>query len=330
VANWEDVGFFGRGERDPDGVDPAERLGAGDVPTAAGDRLSELSSSGMFTSTLSVNEFALLTDLGPQPIAQVLGASVYQVGWQNLPPEAQWAGQDFSGQLFTISQAWGEARRLAFDRLREEARVVGAHSVVGVRLARGEHDWARRAVDFVVSGTAIRMPGPDPAANRPVLLSDLSGQDYWRLSAGGWEPAGLLATTSVMFVSQGRGTRWRRRTSVMSNQEIHEFSDGFSTARRSAVADLRAQARSASAEGVVGISLHYEMSRGNFTVIGRQQTSSGLSPTTIGMGGDMARRGDDKRSGLVFTVHAVGTAIRRSKGVSGSKRTMMVNLGGAL
>ena len=40
----------------------------------------------MFTSGLSVNEFALLDRLGPSPLAQVMGASVVQAGWQYLPP----------------------------------------------------------------------------------------------------------------------------------------------------------------------------------------------------------------------------------------------------
>jgi uncharacterized protein YbjQ (UPF0145 family) len=41
-----------------------------------------------FTSGLSVNEFALLRRLGPEPLAQVMGASVVRAGWQYLPPLA--------------------------------------------------------------------------------------------------------------------------------------------------------------------------------------------------------------------------------------------------
>jgi hypothetical protein len=43
---------------------------------------------------------------------------------------------------------------------------------VGVRLSRGEHDWARSTVDYVVNGTGIRRPGSD-RPDRPVL-TDLS------------------------------------------------------------------------------------------------------------------------------------------------------------
>jgi uncharacterized protein YbjQ (UPF0145 family) len=323
------VGFFGDAGAGPGG-DELPGPGVSGVPVAGFARLSELGSAGMFTSALSVNEFALLSDLGPQPLAQVLGASVYQVGWQYLPPEARWAGRDFSVQLDVVSAAWRDARRLAFDRLEEEARVVGADAVVGVQLRRGKQDWARHSVDFVVSGTAIRLPGSDLDTHRPLVLSDLSVQDYWKLISGGWEAAGLLAATSVVFVSQGRGTRWRRRTSVTSNQELHEFSDGFSGARKAVVGDLRSQARSANADGVVGVSLHYEMGRGSFALSNVGRAPTGVSVTTVAIGGDLMSVGSDKRSGLVFTVHAVGTAIRRNQRPNRPIPQTAVGLGGAL
>ena len=274
----------------------------------------EASDARLFTSTLSVKEFAVLASLGPRPVAQVLGASVYQVGSQNLPAEAQWAGDDFTFPLLTISGAWGEARRLAFERLEEEARVLGADGVVGVRLARGEHDWAERAVDFVVSGTAIRLPGP--GSHQSPVLSDLSVQDFWKLHSIGCEPAGIVAATSTMFVSQGRGTRWQRRRTVMSNQEIYEFSAGFSSARRAAVLDLRDQARSVGADGVVGVYFQYEMAKQELRIDRRAGQASGLSPASIAMGAnpaDFGGGGGDKRDGFVFTFHAAGTAIRRGR-----------------
>lgn len=329
TANPTRVGFFGRDDDKRDEAESLDRIIDGGVPLAAETRLSELNMTGLFTSTLSVSEFALLSGLGPTPIAQVLGAAVHQVGWQYLPPQAQWAGNDLFCQLDSVSQAWDHARRNAFDRLREEARLVGADAVVGVHLRRGKHEWARHSVDFVVSGTAIRLPGSDPAALPALLLSDLSVQDYWKLMGGGWSPAGLLATTSVFFVSQGFRTRWQRRLAVMKNQELIEFSDGFSAARRTAVADLRSQARSASANGIVGVSLQYEIARGKFAVRGVGQGGTGLSPQTIGLGGDMPSGGADKRAGVVITVHSVGTAIRHDHAAGSSAPRTTLSLGGA-
>ncbi len=320
------MGFFGRDDGDSDAGD---RLGAGQVPLEAEGRLSELGAD-LFSSTLSVNEFALLSELGPRPIGQVLGASVHQVGWQYLPPHAQWAGSDLFCQMYTVSQAWDQARRNAFARVREEARLIGADAVVGVQLRRGTHDWARNSVDFVVNGTAIRVPGSE-GSSQTVVLSDLSAQDYWKLSSGGWAPAGLVAATSVFFVSQGFGTRWKRRRSVMNNQELLEFSDGFSAARRAVVTDLRGQAESVNADGIVGMSFHYEITRGRFPVAGVGQGPSGLSAGTMAIGGDLVRTGgSDKRTGVVITMHAVGTAIRRQRTAERPAPRAMLSLGGAL
>jgi hypothetical protein len=99
------MGFFdgaSGGDREPVDAGALEFTG---VPQVAADRLQALESHGMFSGTLSANEFALLTDLGPQPLAQVMGASVYQVGWQYLHPDAQWGGSDFHARLDRVNQA---------------------------------------------------------------------------------------------------------------------------------------------------------------------------------------------------------------------------------
>ena len=324
----EGMSFFARPEGGPGDSDRFGRH----VPVAAQERLAGLAAGDLFSSTLSVNEFALLSELGPQPIGQVLGASVHQVGWQYLPPHAQWAGSDLFCQMYTVSQAWADARRSAFRRLQEEARLVGADAVVGVHLKRGAHDWAKNSVDFVVNGTAIRTPGSAVDSKSPLVLSDLSVQDYWKLRGVGWGPAGLVAATSVYFVSQGSQTRWRRRLSTMSNQEVFEFSDAFSAARRAVVGDLRGQAQSVKADGIVGVSFQYEIKRGKFAVAGVGRTSSGVSSTTMAIGGGelVPLGGSDKRDGVVITMHAVGTAIRREPTIDRPAPQSILSLGGVL
>jgi uncharacterized protein YbjQ (UPF0145 family) len=322
------VGFFSKDSDESAGGDPKDWIAADAIPPLAEARLAELNASDLFTSTLSANEFALLSDLGPRPLAQVLGASVYKIGWEYLPAEAQWGGSDLFWQLETITKAWSNARRGAFERLRDEARMIGADAVVGVHLRRGRHDWAKHTVDFVVSGTGIRHPGSEPDVAATPMLSDLSVQDYWRLTSGGWSPAGLLASTSVVFVSQGFRTRMRRRVSIARNQELLEFSDGFSGARHSVMTDLRAQAKAANADGVVGVSFEYEIGHGKFAVRGVGRQGSQVSQTTVAMGGAMPMGGADKRSGVVITVHAVGTAIRRNHGAAKPpSATALMNLG---
>src|SRR5580692_875545 len=78
------MGFLHRGDGDP--RTEAEATDGPELTERAHERLEDLSGSGaIFTSGLSVNEFALLRGLGPTPLAQVMGASVVRAGWQYLP-----------------------------------------------------------------------------------------------------------------------------------------------------------------------------------------------------------------------------------------------------
>jgi len=68
------MGFFGRGEEhEKEQSEGLARIEEGGIPTRAEERLKTLATDAtLFTSGLSVNEFALLGRLGPQPLAQVM------------------------------------------------------------------------------------------------------------------------------------------------------------------------------------------------------------------------------------------------------------------
>jgi uncharacterized protein YbjQ (UPF0145 family) len=81
------AGFFARRQGgDGEQAESLARIESGGIPARAQERLRALATEGsLFTSGLSVNEFALLDRLGPKPLAQVMGASVVRTGWQYLP-----------------------------------------------------------------------------------------------------------------------------------------------------------------------------------------------------------------------------------------------------
>jgi uncharacterized protein YbjQ (UPF0145 family) len=343
------MGFFARGGgQDDEQSEGLARIEAGGIPAGAEERLKMLGSGGsLFTSGLSVNEFALLGRLGPQPLAQVMGASVVQTGWQYLPaldpapvvvPRGRMSayGPTSSGyqldntftepsmaqvrsykwhatvvcELDTLTDAWNLARRRALDRLTEEALQVGADAVVGVHLHRSDHDLGRGTIEYVVTGTAIRVPGSDAGA-WPVL-TDVSVQDYWRLRSTGREPAGLLATTEVVFASPPYSTRLRRARQARQNQELEELSRGFHAARDTIRARLLGQVSDAHAEGAVGVEFAHHVHREKLAVAssltGGMQRGWRLGrlgiPYKVSGGSDVERRG------WVITMHAAGTAIR--------------------
>jgi Putative heavy-metal-binding len=117
------MGFFSGHGADAEGSDQkdAKDWTEGGIPLASERRLQALGSEGsLFTSGLSVNEFALLDKMRLRPLAQVMGASVLRVGWQYLPalPPGVWISsgswqapytgrsQSFPGPLAGSSRSW--------------------------------------------------------------------------------------------------------------------------------------------------------------------------------------------------------------------------------
>src|SRR6185369_12774949 len=97
------------------------------LPEQAKQRLQEMSRRKFFTSDLSVNEFLLVREAGFDPVGLVMGSSIYHIGFQ--------MGRVFQNmELDVLSQAMYHARELAMTRMEEEADILGADGIVGVRL----------------------------------------------------------------------------------------------------------------------------------------------------------------------------------------------------
>ena len=263
-------------------------LAAGGLPLAASERMTALAAEGgaaVFGSDLAVEEYALLARLGIVPVTLVMGSSIYHVGWQG--------GMAFmAGEIASLSDAYNECRRVALGRLLEEARTCGADAVVGVRITQGAHDWAPGSTEFIAVGTAVRLPAAIKGAQ--TVLTDLSGQEYWKLCAGGVRPVGIAAQTSVHYVpatwqtqmTQGGmyGGGWR-------NQELTDFTQGVYAARETAMAYLTRQARELGGDGVVGVKI--------------EQRSVGHRVAGLGY----------EREDLIVTFNVIGTVIREEPGL---------------
>ena len=258
-------------------------LERGELPLRAQERLGEMGKSGcgFFTSDLSVGEFALVDAIGLRPLAQVMGSSIYHVGWQQRPGSFGMQMGGISQELRVVSQAWNTARLRAFARLEQEAMLVGADAMVGVRLTIGRHDWAAGAIEYVAVGTAVRGEGAEHA-EQPAL-TDLSGQDYWKLWQAGHRPLGVVGASTVHYVTPGFATQQAQSGFSASwvNQELTDFTRGVYDARETALGRMTAEARKQGAAGVVGVSISHEI---------EQREAGG-------------------RRDLVVTFHVLGTAI---------------------
>jgi uncharacterized protein YbjQ (UPF0145 family) len=277
------------------------RIEAGGIPLSAERRLSELSEpGGSFTSDLSVNGFALCHQLGLKPLSQVMGSSIYQMGYQS-----SWGATGFGGmglvELDTLSQALNEVRTRALDRLAQEARHVGADAVVGVETRAGESELGGTgggslALEHVVLGTAVRRE--NSRSEQPVL-TELSVADYALLLRAGIEPAGIVAWSSVFFASYAYGGMLGTgpgSIGSMQPYELSEFTQALYSARERAMGQIAGQAAALGASGVVGVRIGHTL---------QPHTLSG------GMGGAVGGFGGRELRGMMVTFHAIGTAIHQ-------------------
>jgi uncharacterized protein YbjQ (UPF0145 family) len=294
------------------------RIEAGGIPVSAERRLSELRTlkgtprsgaqagesggSGSFTSDLSVNGFALCRQLGLKPLSQVMGSSIYQIGYQGAWGTSGYGGGAILIELDTLTQALNEVRGRALSRLAEEARHVGADAVVGVQTRAGESqlDTGTLALEHMVVGTAVHREGAH--AKHPVL-TELSVAEYAMLVQGGFEPLGIVAWSSVFFTSYvfggmaGAGMLGGGSLTMgVRNFELREFTQAMYSAREAVMQQITGQAASLGAAGVVGVQIGHTV---------RPHTLTG----GMGMGGGLA--GGRELRGLMVTFTAVGTAIHQ-------------------
>jgi uncharacterized protein YbjQ (UPF0145 family) len=233
-------------------------LEAGGLPIQAQRRLSEETEAGhpLFTSDLSTNEFLLTRKEGYIALSQVMGSSIYQVGWQF---SRNYTWNTVASELTTVSNAHQHAAQLALGRLEQEATLLKAHGVIGVRLTTRSYEWGQNLLEYTAIGTAIRLPNTPPPQHP--FLSDLSGQEFWTLLQAGYYPAGVVMGYSSYYVSLGSNMTQQLRGWFGSggyNQEIVPFSQALYTARDLGMYRLVNMARRLNAFGVVGMHIDYK------------------------------------------------------------------------
>jgi uncharacterized protein YbjQ (UPF0145 family) len=219
------------------------------LPEAAVKRLQEMRGQGekprLFTSDLSVNEFLLVRHAGFDPVGLVMGSSIYHIGIQ-IPGTFQ------NMEMNVLTQAMYHARELAMNRMEEEADVLGADGIVGVRLIVNRQEWGENLAEFMAIGTAIkhRSGGNYKTKDGRPFTSDLSGQDFWTILQSGYRPVSLVMGTCVYHVAhQGMMQALKR---VGKNVEMENFTQALYDARELALSRMQAEAEEQNAQGIVG------------------------------------------------------------------------------
>ncbi len=237
------------------------------LPPVARARLAEIKRSGTWGSALSTGEFAAIKSVGFEPVGQVLGAAVYNLGYtgygygygcpsgvvfNSYSRTSTWRPgytslsstrrSPYSG----VVQAMYAARHKAIDRMVAECAGLGGHGVVGVQLTIGR--FPAGGLEFHAIGTAVRAPG-GMKLRRP-FTSDLTGQDFAKLIADGVVPVGLALGISIGSRHDDWMTRSQTRWSS-GNTEVGGYTELVTMTRHDARGQLEKDVTRLGAEGVV-------------------------------------------------------------------------------
>jgi uncharacterized protein YbjQ (UPF0145 family) len=244
-----------------------ERIAGGGIPLGAEQRLRRTAAadSRVFSSDLSAKEYAVAQVSGLTPIAQIMGSSVVQHGWQNYGWSSYAGGIQ---EIASFAEPWNLSRQRSFDRLRQEAQFAGADAVIGIEMTTKPFLGDPGNVELIVFGTAVRetaLPRRDGSAPR---MCALSGQDVYKLRRIGAQTLGVIGHTSVVCVALSPAANQMMR-SWWGNQEMVEVTQGVYAARRLAMAEVLRQASKAGANEMVISTLthtidHHEYERAGY------------------------------------------------------------------
>ncbi len=244
-----------------------ERIQRGGIPLGAEQRLKTIAatSSPVFSSDLSTKEYAIALSSGLEPIAQIMGSSVVQHGWQNYGWGTYGGG---ISEVPSLATPWNLSRERSFDRLRQEAQFAGADAVIGIQLTVNSFLGEPGTVEYVVFGTAVRDSLSTRSSRSGPRLCTLSAQDVDKLRRIGAETVAVIGHTSVVMVALSMMANQMMR-SWWGNQEMTEVTQGVYAARHLAMEEVSRQARLAGANNMVISTLthnvdHHEYERPGF------------------------------------------------------------------
>lgn len=230
--------------------------------------------SGSFSSGLTVPDFAACLEMGLRPVGLVQGFCVmqwsnwYGVGSQYARSAGPYGGgQGRGGYSATwqcphgfvsadhrtwgqnyeqpwVESAWSTGFGSAYERMVDEARIVGAHGIVGV-VDRAAPLADLGVTEFHIYGTAVVVEdGPDPVDGQP-WTTYLAGQRLAKLVESGFMPVSVAATLASVrvwaycmteYLMRGGSYSWASGYGV---QEVDQITDAHAAVRSVARARLR-------------------------------------------------------------------------------------------
>jgi uncharacterized protein YbjQ (UPF0145 family) len=247
------------------------------LPPAAQARVDRASTDGVRSSLLSIRGQAGVQSVGLDPVGEVMGCIVEQIGWAGwggcgmyygvggyggrmglgmaAPTVTSGGGGGFAGYAPYVDALY-RGFDTAMHRMLLEAQALGADGVVGISWSQERLLDQAGAQEFVVRGTAVRAR----SAVRPahIFSTDLSGGDVAKLMHAGWMPTELVWGISVAIRHDDYATRLAARAWSTQNVEVPGYTELVTFAREDARAmfERRAGRLGSDAATVSDMSLH--------------------------------------------------------------------------
>ncbi|EWM16255.1 heavy metal-binding domain-containing protein [Kutzneria sp. 744] len=212
------------------------------LPPAAVERLNRAKRSGVRTSLLSAPSAAGIKAVGLEPVGEVMGCVVLNTvsRYQTYAPGYGYNASSFARPYL---QALDTGYNTALERLRAEARALGADGVVDIRLSLSS---LGQAEEFLAMGTAVRAQ----STTRPKALftTDLSGSDVAKLMLAGWAPVQVEWAGAANAVYTGVATQ-AQTALYAGNIEVGSYTRLINHVRADARTRFHDMVRKAGAEG---------------------------------------------------------------------------------
>ena len=298
------------------------RLGGVSEERPAAEEAAGASSGGTWGSGLSSQELAAVGGVGFAPVGQVFGAAVYAAGSASgsscpgagppgggmpVPPAVQVPGGGDAAGFGPLAQAMYQARRAAVDRMADECAALGGHGVVAVRLSRGP--FGLSGLEFTAVGTAVRAAGAADTPQVPFTCA-VSGQDFARLVAAGWVPAGLVLGIAIGARHDDRATT-RQARPWSGNAEVAGWTALVNQARQDARRRLEDDVKRLGAEGAVMAGMQMRARERDCPVaVGRRDHIVEVTLTGTAIAG--FSRAGHFHAGPTLTVMPLGTRPRQA------------------
>lgn len=218
-----------------------------DLPGAARWRLQHSAQRGSAASSfLEPTGFVLLDELGFEPVGVVMGMAVMHIGG------IQVAGWNTPRELEVYSNALATGVDLAITRLREEANALGADGVhLHTKVTRTHIDGPEH--EYQITGTAVRFrpnPGALRAGDGGPFTNVTSLLALSQLMQRGWFPTNLAYGMCVYHLPH-RSMR-QAMGQTLQNAEVPPFTEGWYTARETALGRLQAKAEMSRSQVILG------------------------------------------------------------------------------